>query len=331
MDFSHIEEKTTSPVLRSAMKKAPVLEDHEDDPIANSEEDWLASLDEDIDAIATNQDAAYSPTNSDYAPAEESLPPSPFRPASITIRGRALEASKLETSETSVTSSTSSPRNAVSGVSTSHVVPNGKNDGAVKTQSNGHREVPPHLMDFTGSRTSSPPVSTVSAATKSHVSSAPSSRITLGAAAAGWKFDQRSKPFEREYTIDPKRARSQQPPIFRHGYPSHPPSVFNSIRRAPPVGPPHNGVRGQGLPPRPMGAMNGGRPMSRFSGPSPPFTGIDRNTNVEIRITNVPPTCSKDDLYSILGEYALHRAPFSSRERKLNFWYVLLPLITVLC
>lgn len=334
MDISRLKEKTSSlPMpMRSAMKqkkKAPVPEEDAAHNGHNSDEqDWLDSIDEDI---AATGDGSVSSISSVYTPACESLPSSPLRPPSITIRGRALEASSSSLKSDSQPSSTSSPR------SSTHTVPTGNVNG--KGTTDGQRDIPPHLAGLTVSRSSSPPLSAVSAANRSHVSSAPSSRITLGAAAAGWKFDQRSKPFEREYTIDPKRARNQPPSIFRQGHPLQPQHLLNGIRRPAHTVPGHAGPRGSMLPargpPRPsMGGMQGTGPIQRFPGPglAPPFAGSERNLNVEIRISNVPPACSKDELYAILGETALHRAPFSNRDRKLNFWYVLISkLLTVPC
>lgn len=330
--------------MRSAMKqkkKATVPEDYAAHDDRNSDmQDWLVSIDKDI---AATGDGSVSSISSVYTPARESLPSSPLRPPSITIKGRALEASSLSLRSDSLPSTISSPRSTTHNVPTrnapDHNVPASNANG--KGTTNGQRDIPPHLAGLAASRSSSPPLSAVSAASKSHVSSAPSSRITLGAAAAGWKFDQRSKPFEREYTIDPKRARNQPPSMFRQGHPLQPQHLLNGIRRPPHSVPGHAaGPRGSMLPARgpprpPMGGMQGLGPMQRFPGPGPvpPFAGSERHLNVEIRISNVPPACSKDELYAILGETALHRAPFSNRDRKLNFWYVslvspiLLPLL----
>jgi len=71
-----------------------------------------------------------------------------------------------------------------------------------------------------------------------------------------------------------------------------------------------------------MGARSGflpQRPLPTQANPSVPRVP-QPGVNVEIMIRNVPQGCSKDELYSILGEQALHRAPFSPRDKKMNFW-----------
>ena len=42
--------------------------------------------------------------------------------------------------------------------------------------------------------------------------------------------------------------------------------------------------------------------------------------NHEIRIGNIPRGAKKDEVYTLLADNALHRYPFSSGTRKLNFW-----------
>lgn len=281
-------------------------------------QDWLISIDEDIAAL---EDSSRSSSVSAYALADDSSPlPSPLRPPSISILGRASELYTPEHQHPSNEKHASSPPSK-----------NFRSPAAARRDFDpraSQRDFPPHLAEpTTASRVSSPPVSAVSAASKSNVSSNPSTRVTLGAAAAGWRFDQRAKPFEREYTIDPKRARNPQPSILRQGHPLQMHSSLMGNRRPP------FGIANQQrtsafpsrLPLRPTAGLQapGQRPGIFHNGvPSypAPLHHTERSVNVEIRISNVPPSCTKDQLYAVLGESALHRAPFSTKDRKANFW-----------
>lgn len=282
-------------------------------------EDWLISIDEDIAAVQKTSQPAIDPEVSAVQVSPRSFPP---KPPSISIRGRAselvsaTEQSLFPRAPTQIPASSSNP--------VSSPPANKKNPQSEDPQ----RDPPPHLTaGLTSSRSTSPPNSYVSATNGSNVSSNPSTRVTLGAAAAGWKFDQRAKPFEREYTIDPKRGRSQHPSILRQGNPLQMRTALNGVRHPLNHGP-ANPARSQGFPARATAGLQGLPPRpgiltNRAPGPPMPMNHSERSVNVEIRISNVPPACSKDQLYALLGESALHRAPFSTRDRKLNFWSVI--------
>lgn len=279
-------------------------------------DDWLVSIDRELDAVEDNRQK--STKGNDESRSRESILAAPYRPPSISIKGRASEllsptaqqssSNKHDLHQNPVEQSLSSPEKQ-------------RDKTSPRDQAKSH-DLPPHLAGFGHSRSSSPPSSYVSASNGSHVSSQPSTRVTLGTAAAGWKFEQRSKAFAREYTIDPKRGRNTHPSILRQGNPIQMQTNLNGNRRPLPHLATHS-ARGQSFPPRPAPGGNQIRPgilINRAPGGPPPHHHSERNLNVEIRISNVPPACTKDQLYSVLGDAALHRAPFSTRERKLNFW-----------
>lgn len=282
-------------------------------------DEWLVSIDEDIDAVSGSPHPP-SPLREE-AKARETILAAPYRPPSISIKGRASELLPSSMQQTAFDSQSHSEAAPLPSAPSSPEKPKSQKSPPSQGQP---LDLPPHLAGLGPSRSSSPPSSYVSATNGSHVSSQPSTRVTLGTAAAGWKFEQRSKVFAREYTIDPKRGRNSHPSILRQGNALQMQTNLNGSRR-----PVHPGgippTRGQTFQPRPAPGGMQPRPgilLNHAPGPSPPMhhNHMERNVNVEIRISNVPLACTKDQLYSVLGDSALHRAPFSTRERKLNFW-----------
>ena len=136
--------------------------------------------------------------------------------------------------------------------------------------------------------------------------------VSLTKAAAEWQPGQVPHPLHREDEITGERSATRTAVVpmrqdarrkvdLREG------AAMSSRPRGPARLPPHS----QYLPSRAHDPRGGWQPGGRAPTSSPrPF---------EIRISRIPLGCSKDELYALMGSH-LHRSPFSTRDRKLNFW-----------
>ena len=172
----------------------------------------------------------------------------------------------------------------------------------------GRTRLAPHMSGPSRStssrRPSSPTRSSLSAAGVSTISSA-FTQISMGQAVRSYNSDKEIKPIARD---DDAVTAPKSSKMFAQaaGIDLRRPQLDMRPNRQGPARPVPLGrqtlpsrLAPNGLPPRPP-------PMAR--------------RNFEIRIGNIPRGAKKDEVYHLLADGALHRYPFSSRERKLNFW-----------
>lgn len=294
--------------------------------IDDDDEDWLTGIDESLANAKASLDPQPIALHSSVE-GDKHVQPTHSKVATMNIRGRASELSAMSNLPNAThmqirhqgngslqrEQADQMPRDQV-GHQSLH--PTDRHDSPLSTQSTP------------SSRPGSTPTSFLSANDDSQVSGS-NSRVTLGAAAANWQFDHPGggswpKPIRRDQTMETRHSRFQTPSVMRLGNLTQAYSTVDGARRNYNQSSNMQGIRRfqpsfvrPGYEPH-APIPDGFNPRSRLN--LPDARRPDPMGNVEIRIMNIPLGSSKDELYALLCDAALHRAPFSSREKKLNFW-----------
>lgn len=178
--------------------------------------------------------------------------------------------------------------------------PDERVNATLKPPSRGFAHMaPPHLP---GARPPSPTTSALSAG-PSNLSSA-FTRVSISQAARDLQPGVVPRPIKRDSLYTSQRANGADP--IR---------IARTLPRTLPHHPSSGLPRHPNLPARPRVGPNGPHSIPPANFPIRPI-----RRHFEIRISNLPHGIRKDDLEHLLADATLHRAPFSYKNKKLNFW-----------